>query len=298
VVAGLLDGFEPLEVEVNGILVRGRVAGSGLPVLLLHGYPQTHVMWHHVAPSLASSRTVVLADLRGYGGSAKPAGGLGHASYSKRAMAADQVGLMAALGFEHFAAIGHDRGARVVHRMCLDFPERVERAAVLDIVPTRHVLATADVDFGLAYEHWFFLAQPADFPERLIGRDPEFYLRAKLARWAAPGHRFHAGAMDEYVRHFRDPAAVAASCEDYRAAVSIDREHDERSHAAGERVRCPLLALWGSAGFVGRHYDVATIWRDHVSDSGLVHTVTVDSGHFVAEEAPAATLAALSRFLG
>ena len=291
-----LDGFDPIEIEVDGIAIRGRMAGSGRPILLLHGYPQTHVMWHRVAPALAENHTVVLADLRGYGGSAKPAGGGDHAQYSKRVMAADQVGLMAALGFQSFAAVGHDRGARVVHRMCLDYPDRVERAAVLDVAPTRHVLATADLAFGLAYEHWFFLAQPPGFPERLIGLDAEFYLRTKLALWSAPGHQFHPEAIEHYVRRFRDRAAIAASCEDYRAAVSIDLEHDNVSYAAGERVRCPLLVLWGSAGFVGQNYDVAGVWRKYATD--VRTAVAVDAGHFVAEEAPAATLAALSQFLG
>ncbi len=292
----MLDGFDRIEIEIDGIDIRGRMGGSGSPILLLHGYPQTHVMWHRLAPALAERHTVVLPDLRGYGSSSKPAAGRDHGQYSKRAMATDQIGLMAALGFRSFAVVGHDRGARVVHRMCLDYPDQVERAAVLDIVPTRHVLATADTAFGLAYEHWFFLAQQPGFPEHLIGLDPEFYLRSKLALWSAPGHQFDPEAVEEYVRHFREPAVIAASCEDYRAAVSIDLEHDHASYAAGHQVHCPLLVLWGSAGFVGRHYDVAGVWRDYATD--VRGAVTVDAGHFVAEEAPAPTLAALTGFLG
>jgi len=293
--AQLLAGFEPIDVDVDGIRITGRMAGSGPPVLLLHGYPQTHVIWHQVAPVLADLHTVVLTDLRGYGGSAKPAAGADHAEYGKRAMAADQVAVMARLGFDSFAVVGHDRGARVVHRMCLDHPARVSRAAVLDIVPTRHVFATADTAFAMAYEHWFFLAQPPGFPERLIGGDPEFYLRAKLAAWSAAGHAFNAAALDQYVTHFRDPAAIAASCEDYRAAASIELDHDEASYATGDRVTCPLLVMWGTAGFVGRHYDVADVWQSYATH--ISTTAVASSGHFLAEEAPAATAAALTQFL-
>jgi haloacetate dehalogenase len=293
--ARLLAGFEPTEVDVDGIRITGRMAGSGSPVLLLHGFPQTHVMWHRVAPILAGHHTVVLADLRGYGGSAKPPAGPDHAEYGKRAMAADQVAVMASLGFDGFAAVGHDRGARVVHRMCLDHPARVSRAAVLDIVPTRHAFATVDRAFATAYEHWFFLAQPPGFPERLIGGDPEFYLRAKLAAWSATGDAFDESAVDHYVTHFRDPAAVAASCEDYRAAASIDLDHDEASFSAGDRVTCPLLVMWGAAGFVGRHDDVAAVWRSYATDVSA--TAIASAGHFLAEEAPEATAAALIRFL-
>lgn len=289
----LLAGFDPVEVQIDDITIRGRMAGSGPPLLMLHGYPQTHLMWHEVAPALTESHTVVLTDLRGYGNSSKPVAGADHAEYGKRAMAADQVALMASLGFERFAAVGHDRGARVLHRMCLDHRERVERAAVLDIAPTRHVLAAADMIFGMVYEHWFSLAQPAGFPEHLIGGDPEFYLRKKMAAWSGD-HAFHPQAMRDYVEHFSDPATIAASCEDYRAGVSIDLEHDEASYLAGERVTCPLLALWGSAGFVGQSYDMAAVWGDYATD---VTTAAVDAAHFVAEEAPAATLAALVDFL-
>ena len=292
----LLAGFEPIEIDVDGIRISGRMAGSGSPVLLLHGYPQTHVMWHEVAPILAEHHTVVLTDLRGYGGSAKPAAGADHAEYSKRAMAADQVSVMAQLGFDTFAAVGHDRGARVVQRMCLDHSERVTRAAVLDIVPTRHVFATADKEFGMAYEHWFFLAQAPGFPERLIGGDPEFYIRAKLAAWSSAGHSFAVVAVDNYVTHFRDPAVIAATCEDYRAAASIDLEHDEHSYSSGERITCPLLVLWGSAGFVGRHYDVPAVWKSYAADVSAM--AIAGSGHFLAEEAPEATTAALTQFLG
>ncbi|MFI0358012.1 alpha/beta fold hydrolase [Actinomadura sp. 9N407] len=290
----MLGGFDIRDVTVDGVAVHALVGGAGPPVLLLHGYPQTHAMWHRVAPALARDHTVVAADLRGYGDSAKPAGGPDHAEYSKRAMAADQVGLMDMLGYERFAVVGHDRGARVAHRMCLDHPERVTRAAMLDIVPTRHIFANVDRDLAHGYYHWFFLAQAPDLPERLIGADPEYYLRRKLAQWSADTASFAPEAVAEYVRCFSDPATIHASCEDYRAAATIDLEHDDADAAAGRRVECPVLALWGSRGFVGGHYDVVAVWRDYAAD---VQGTSVDSGHFPAEEAPDATTRALTDFL-
>lgn len=288
---GLLEGFRFRTVDVDGVQVRAGVAGSGPPLLLLHGYPQTQVMWHLVAPLLADRFTVVTADLRGYGGSSAPGGGADHAGYSKRAMAADQVGLMSRLGFDRFGVVGHDRGARVAHRMCLDHPERVAAAALLDIVPTRYAFATVDRAMADAYYHWFFLSQPADLPERLIGAEPEFWLRTCLARWAGPGSEFDEAAVAEYLRWFRDPAAVHASCEDYRAAATVDLEHDDAS--AGELVRCPLLVLWGEHGFVGRHYDVLRVWRRHGAD---VRGNSVACGHFMPEERPSETASALRAF--
>jgi haloacetate dehalogenase len=290
----MFDGFQARDVTVDGLAVHAMVGGAGPPVLLLHGYPQTHAMWHRVAPVLARDHTVVAADLRGYGDSAKPAGGPDHAEYSKRAMADDQVGLMAGLGYERFAVVGHDRGARVAHRMCLDHPGRVTRAAMLDIVPTRHIFANVDRDLAHGYYHWFFLSQPPDLPEHLIGADPEYYLRHKLAQWSADAASFAPEAVAEYVRCFSDPAAIHASCEDYRAAATIDLDHDEADAAAGRRIECPVLALWGSHGFVEGHYDVTAVWRDYALD---VHGVSVDSGHFPAEEAPDATTRALTDFL-
>ena len=287
-------GFEVVDVDAGGLDIHARVGGSGPPVLLLHGYPQTHVMWHAVAPVLAEHCTVIAADLRGYGDSEKRSAGADHFEYSKRAMAADQVRLMAALGFDRFAAVGHDRGARVVHRMCLDHPLAVERAAVLDIVPTHYIFEHVDRDMAQTYYHWFFLAQPPDLPERLIGADPEYFLRTSIRRWSAGAFPFDPAAVDEYVRCFRDPATIAASCADYRAAASIDMEHDAEDRQAGTRVRCPLLVLWGVRGFVGRHYDVLSIWRayaDDVRGSGL------HCAHFVPEEQPDATAAALVEFL-
>lgn len=292
----MLEDFHAQDVDVDGTRIHAVVGGTGPPVLLLHGYPQTHVMWHHLAPSLADRHTVVLPDLRGYGDSARPASRPDHSSYSKRAMAADQVGLMRHLGFETFAVVGHDRGARVAHRMCLDQPEEVTRVALLDIVPTRHVFTHVDLALARTYEHWFFLSQPAGLPEHLIGLDPAYYLRTKLAAWSSgPGtEAFAPAAVAEYVRCFSDPESVRATCADYRAAATIDLEHDEVDAAAGRGVRCPLLLLWGAAGFVGQNYDVLDVWRDYASDA---RGQALTGGHFLAEEEPEATLSALLGFL-
>ncbi len=289
----ILNGFTPFRQRVNGITIAGAIGGSGPPLLLLHGYPQMHGMWHAIAPALAESFTVVAADLRGYGDSDKPMDDPAHATYSKRTMAADMVALMEQLGFFRFSVAGHDRGARVTHRMCLDHPQRIRRAAVLDIVPTRHMYLTADREFATAYYHWFFLIQPAPLPERLIGADPEFWIGSKLAHWGRTPAAFTPAAIAEYVRCFRNPATIAASCADYRAAASIDLLHDEEDIRAGRKVLCPLLALWGANGFVGRKYDVLNVWREYAAD---VQGHSVPGGHFLPEEAPAETLAALKRF--
>jgi haloacetate dehalogenase len=285
-------GFEVFDEEIAGVAIHGRIGGAGPPVLLLHGYPQTHVMWHLVAPALAGDRSVVVADLRGYGDSAKPAAGPDNLEYSKRVMAADQVALMARLGFGRFAAAGHDRGARVVHRMCLDHPGAVERAAVLDIVPTSYAYDHVDRALAEKYFHWFFLSQPPDLPERLIGSDPEYYLRRQLSAWAGPGSPFDEAAVAQYVRCFADPAAIAATCADYRAAAGIDLQHAAQD--AGRLVSCPLLVLWGRRGFVGARYDVLAVWREFAADAGGGE---LDCGHFLPEEQPAATTAALAAFL-
>ncbi|WP_298820987.1 alpha/beta fold hydrolase [uncultured Chloroflexus sp.] len=289
----ILNGFTPFTRKVRGVTIAGAIGGSGSPLLLLHGYPQTHAMWHAIAPELAASFTVVAADLRGYGDSDKPADDPTHATYSKRAMAADMVELMEQLGFRHFAVVGHDRGARVTHRMCLDYPDRVTRAAVLDIAPTRYMYQTADREFATAYYHWFFLIQPAPLPERLIEADPEFWVRSKLAHWGRTPIAFTEQAIAEYTRCFRNPATIAASCADYRAAATIDLVHDEEDVRAGRNIRCPLLVLWGEKGFIGRKYDVLNVWREYATE---VHGHSVPGGHFLPEEAPAETLAALQRF--
>ena len=292
----MLEQFEDRDVDVDGVRIHAVVGGAGPPVLLLHGYPQTHVMWHRVAPGLAERHTVVLADLRGYGDSSRPASTADHASYSKRAMADDQVGLMHALGFDRFAVVGHDRGARVAHRLCLDHPETVSRVAFLDIVPTRHVFAHVDRGLAQAYYHWFFLSQEPDLPEHLIGSDPAYYLRRKLAQWSGAGgmEAFAPEALREYVRCFSDPDVIRASCEDYRAAASIDLAHDEVDAGRGRRLECPALVAWGAEGFVGRAYDVVEVWRAYAAE---VRGHELGGGHFPAEEDPEATLSVLRDFL-
>ena len=290
----MFEGFETVDVDVDGVRSHARVGGEGPPVLLLHGYPQTHVMWHEVASALAESHTIVAADLRGYGDSGKPASQADHASYSKRAMATDVAGLMTALGHKRFALVGHDRGARVAHRLCLDQPERIERAALLDIAPTRHVFANVDRALATFYDHWFFLAEPPDLPEVLIGGAPEYFLRRKLDQWSGPDAAFSDKAMAEYVRCFSDPETIRASCEDYRAAATIDLEHDDADAAAGRRITCALLVLWGAHGYVGAAYDALEVWRKYADD---VRGHAVDSGHFVPEEAPTETVAAFREFL-
>jgi haloacetate dehalogenase len=290
----VFEGFERSRVETPGAeinLVRG---GDGPPVLLLHGYPQTHAMWHLVAPRLAEEFTVVAADLRGYGDSSKPEGGPDHSAYSKRAMAEDQVEVMRTLGFKSFGVVGHDRGARVGHRMALDHPDRVTKLAVLDIIPTREVFATVGKDLATAYYHWFFFIQPYDLPETLIGADPGYYLRKKLGGWGTSLETFAPETLAEYERCFRDPRTIHASCEDYRAAASIDLVHDEADAAEGRKVGCPLLALWGAAGVMERLYDVEGVWRKYAHD---VRGRPLDAGHFLAEERPAQTTRELSSFL-
>lgn len=292
----MFAGFADERIEVgDGVVIRARVAGDGPPVLLLHGYPETHACWHEVAPRLvAAGFRVVAADLRGYGDASKPPSAPDHSTYSKRAMAADQVALMAAFGHPRFAVAGHDRGGRVTHRMVLDHPEAVQRAAVLDIAPTATMYARTDMAFAIAYYHWFFLIQPAPLPERLIGADAEYYVRSKLAAWSGGADDFFdAEAVAEYIRCFADPAAIAATCEDYRAAASIDLVHDAAD--AGRRFAAPLLVLWGDRGVVGRTYDVLATWREKASD---VRGRALPSGHFLPEEAPEATAAALADFFG
>ena len=288
----VLDGFDRTRIATSGAEINVRKAGAGPPLLLLHGYPQTHVMWHKIAPRLAERFTVVLTDLRGYGDSAKPPGGAHHEAYSKRAMARDQVEVLAALGFERFAVVGHDRGARVTHRMALDHPERVSKAAVLDIAPTLHMYEHADIAFATAYYHWFFLIQPFDLPERLIGGDPDFYVDRKIGKWSKTEGCFSAEALAEYKRCFRDPATIHATCEDYRAAAGIDLEHDRA--ALERKIACPLLVLWGAGGVIERTYDTLAVWRARAEDaSGRA----LPCGHFLPEEAPEETLAELVAFL-
>lgn len=277
--------FEPRTVRTAGAEIFLRCGGDGPPLLLLHGYPQTHVMWHRVAADLARHFFVVCADLRGYGDSSKPPSDAAHENYCKRAMANDMVEVMAALGHRRFQVAGHDRGARVVHRMALDHAAAVRRACVMDIAPTLHMFRHTDQAFATGYYHWFFLIQGDGLPEHMIGADPEYYLRMKMGRWSAPGAVFDEGAMAEYIRCFANPETIRASCEDYRAAATIDLEHDRADQ--GRRVACPLLVLWGSRGFVHRSYDVLDVWRQYADD---VRGAALDCGHFLPEEQPRAVV--------
>jgi haloacetate dehalogenase len=279
-------------VSTTNAEISARVAGSGPGLLLLHGYPQTGAMWHRIAPALSTDYTVVVADLRGYGASGKPSGQPGGELYSKRAMAQDMVEVMDALGFSTFTVVGHDRGARVGHRMALDHPERVEQLSVLDIIPTHTVFRTADETLARTYYHWFLLSQPYDLPERLIGADPEFYLRWCLRTWSSDMQAFSRPALNEYVAAFSDPATIHATCEDYRAGAGIDLIHDEQD--LGKKIACPVQVLWGEHGFVGKNYDVLAEWRKKADD---VVGEALPSAHFLPEEAPVETYAALRRFL-
>jgi haloacetate dehalogenase len=290
--SGLFEGFEQRRLAVGGTEINLRLGGSGPALLLLHGYPQTHVMWHKIAPDLAERFTVVCPDLRGYGDSGRPPGGPDHAGYCKRIMAQDQAELMTALGFERFSVVGHDRGARVTHRLLLDYGSRVDKAALLDIAPTLDMYERTDRSFAEAYYHWFFLIQPYDLPERLIGADPDYYLQRKIGAWSRVDGCFTTEALAEYKRCFRDPAVIHATCEDYRAAAGIDLAHDRADR--DRKVAMPLLVLWGQLGVIERCYDVLELWSARAEQ---VSGRALPCGHFLAEEAPEETLAALSGFL-
>ena len=286
----MFEGFEQTTIKTANATIHLVKGGQGSPVLLLHGYPQTHVMWHKIAPRLAEDFSLVIPDLRGYGDSSKPPDGENHFGYSKRATAQDQVEVMTQLGFQQFAVVGHDRGGRVAHRLALDHSDRVTKLAVLDIVPTYTLYHNVNKEFATAYYHWFWLIQAAPFPETLIGNDPEFYLNSLLGRLKPKA--ITPEAFAEYLRCFRDPVTVHATCEDYRAAASIDLVHDEAD--MDRKIACPVLALWAEKGVMHRMYDVVAAWRERaVNVSGQ----PLPSGHFLPEEAPEETFAALKAFL-
>jgi len=287
----MFEDFEEFKIQTGGAQIHGVKRGSGPPLLLLHGYPQTHVIWHKIASQLAENFTVIATDLRGYGDSSKPDGGANHEAYSKRVMAKDQVEVMAQLGFKHFDVAGHDRGGRVAHRMALDHPRAVRKLAVLDIAPTYWMYTNTDMEFARAYHHWFFLIQPFDFPERMIGADPAYWLRTKLTQWGRDPQAITEEARQEYLRCFNDPAAIYASCEDYRASAGIDLLHDEED--LDKKIICPLLVLWGEKGFVGSKYQLISIWQYFAED---VRGQGFACGHYLPEEAPDATLQALIHF--
>ncbi|MBA4781903.1 MAG: alpha/beta hydrolase [Rhizobiales bacterium] len=290
--------FETITVDVgNGVSLLAKVAGSGQPLLLLHGYPQNHMCWHKVAPALVEAGyRVVVPDLRGYGGSSKPASDKAHSPYAKRAMAGDQLALMQALGHERFLLAGHDRGGRVAHRLAVDHPHAVHKLAVLDIAPTLAMYEGTDQAFATSYYHWFFLIQPEPLPEKMIGADPEWYLRRKIGSWARIEGTFTDAAMASYVADFAKPETIHATCEDYRAAASIDLDHARADIAAGRMIECPVLALWGGQGFAAKSYDILALWRDVAR--GPVIGEALDCGHFLPEELPDETTRALTDFFG
>jgi len=291
----MFEGFEQRDIETGETVIHARIGGSGPPLLLLHGYPQTHIMWHLVAPVLAEHFTVVCADLRGYGDSGKPKSDAEHLVYSKRKTALDMAEVMTAMGFEHFMVAGHDRGGRVAHRLALDHAERVEKIAFLDIVPTRTIFQATNQAIATGYYHWFFLIQPNGLPERLIGGDPIFYLQSKLSHWGKGGLEIYAAeALEEYERCFKNPDVIHASCEDYRAGASIDLAHDEAD--IDNKIKCPVHALWGLDGMMERHFDVIACWKER--SSSTVTGKALSCGHFLPEEESDDTAAELLAFFG
>jgi haloacetate dehalogenase len=288
----LFPGFKRSTIKTSGTSINTLVGGQGPALLLLHGHPQTVACWHKVAPALAKHFTVVITDLRGYGDSGKPDGGDDHIGYSKRQMALDQVEVMRHLGFPRFQVAGHDRGGRVLHRLLLDHPEAVERAAVLDIAPTATMYASTDKAFATRYVWWFFLIQPAPLPERLIGADLEFYLQTHINKQNKTPGAITPDAYAEYRRCYT-AETLHAVCEDYRASASIDLEHDAAD--AEKKIQSPLLVLWGEKGVVGKTYDVLATWREKAID-GAVRGGSLPCGHYIPEEAPEQTLKEFMQF--
>jgi haloacetate dehalogenase len=288
----LFLNFNRKRVRTSGATINLVTAGSGPAVLLLHGYPETHAMWHKVAPALARDYTVVCADLRGYGDSSKPRGLPDHSNYSKRAMAQDMVEVMRTLGHERFHVVGHDRGGRVAHRLARDHGGRVKTLTVLDISPTLKMYRSTTMQFAKAYYHWFFLIQEFPLPERMLEGQAPYYLLKRLGRGKSGLKYFAKEAMAKYERAFKDPRTIHATCEDYRAAATIDLIHDQKD--LRRKIRMPVLALWGRQGVIEALFDCLADWREVASD---VRGRALACGHFIAEEKPEALLAELRRFL-
>ncbi|MFL4470223.1 alpha/beta fold hydrolase [Tateyamaria armeniaca] len=293
VASAFLEGFDVQRVKLPDLTINYASAGMGPPILLLHGHPQTHVVWRKIAPRLVEAGyTVIAPDLRGYGDSDKPESDPSHLPYSKRVMAADQIALMEHLGHKAFSVVGHDRGGRVAHRMALDFPDAVERLAVLDIAPTLTMYAQTNQEFATRYFWWFFLIQPNGLPEKMIASHPEYFLRRHIAGQVKIEGSVDEAAIAEYLRSYRDPATLHAICEDYRAAASIDLEHDRADQDS--RITAPLLAIWGERGVVGELYDVKATWQEKASD---VSGIALPCGHAIPEEAPQELTAHILGFL-
>ena len=290
----MFENFTHTEIKTSGARIVAVHGGNGPPLLLMHGNPFTHASWHKFAPRLAQDFTVVCTDLRGYGDSEKPPGGPDHSGYSFRAMAQDQIEVMAALGFDRFMAAGHDRGARVLHRMTLDHPDKVERAAILDIIPQHYLFNHVSRQWATSAYHWFFMIQPFDMPERLMGADPDFFITKKLSKTEQGLSFFGKEALAEYMRCFRNPATIHAMCEDYRATAGVDLAMDTVDFAAGRKIATPLLLLWGATGAVGRIHKPAEIWKDYAAD--IRGAAALPCGHYLSEEAPEETCRALHEF--
>ena len=293
VASAFLEGFDVQRIQLPDIAINYASAGTGAPILLLHGHPQTHVVWRKVAPRLVDAGYQVIApDLRGYGDSDKPESDPSHFPYSKRVMAGDQIALMKHLGHETFSVVGHDRGGRVAHRLALDFSDVVERLIVLDIAPTHTMYAQTNQEFATRYFWWFFLIQPDGLPEKMIASDPEYFLRRHIAGQVKIEGSVNEIAIAEYLRSYRDPATLHAICEDYRAAASIDLKHDREDQTA--RIKAPLLAIWGEQSVVGELYDVKATWQEKANH---VSGVALPCGHAIPEEAPAELTKHILRFL-
>jgi len=287
----MFDEFTLKTIDADGVSIRARIGGNGPPLLLLHGNPQTHVMWHAVAPRLAQHFTVIATDLTGYGMSSKPPSSDDHVPYSKRAMANDQIAVMRKLGYSQFMVAGHDRGGRVAYRMALDHADVVQKLAVLDIIPTLDAFERGGREFGLGYYHWFFLAQPEPLPETLINKDADWFWHWHTDR--GQGQFFDSEATEDYLTCFRNPETVRAICEDYRAGATIDCRIDANDKEAGRRITCPLLALWGQRARLEAWYDTLEVWRGWADD---VRGGALDCGHYLAEEKPEETAEALISF--
>ena len=283
----MLQNFSTFDIERSGVRLHGRVGGQGVPLLLLHGHPQSHVMWHLVAPKLAERFTVVMMDLRGYGDSGRPQSDVSHAVYSKREMAQDAMSVMKHHGFERFQVLAHDRGARVAHRLAVDHPEAVQRLMLLDIAPTLAMYENTSQAFATAYWHWFFLIQPPPLPEALSASDPVQYVRSMLGKRHAGLAAFAPAALADYERCAQIAGTAHSVCEDYRASNTIDLDHDRADIAANKMLQRPVRVLWGEHGTLGKCFDVMALWRaraEHVTGRGLA------CGHYIAEEAPAGLL--------
>jgi haloacetate dehalogenase len=290
----MFENFTKTTVKTSGAEIVTVVGGEGPPLLLMHGNPFNHLSWHKIAPRLARDFTVVCTDLRGYGDSSKPEGGGDHSDYSFRAMAQDQVEVMQSLGFEQFNAAGHDRGARVLHRMCLDHPEKVLKAGFVDMLPQHHLLNNVTRQWGKFSWHWFFMAQDYPTPERMMDMDPEFFILRKLSKTAQGTSFFGPEALADYIRCIKNPATTHAMCEDYRATFGIDLDMDTADFEAGRKVHTPSLIVWGEKGSVGRNHNAAEVWGRYATN--IVQTATVPSGHYLQEECPDETYEVLQGF--